>query len=334
MVSSSSSFPVIPVAVGVAVALVLLMVCLILAIVIMRRRKQKENAAEVPLEPVQSKEPTQDTAYRTLPESLPIVPVIASPHAQKRTSSASSSSRSLGGFEIAYKELEVYCECLHTLTLSQFDRELGRGAYGVVYLATYRLQKVAVKKMPVADLTEAQIEEFKRECDLVKSLRPHSNIVTGLCLFPSLRTHIAVLVLGVHTSDPLCTVTEFVAGGSLLDYLKTHDFNDKQVLHIAKDVAAGMAHLHKEGIVHRDLAARNLLVSTDIFPIKITDFGLARLVEGEGAENAKNTRSDVGPLRWMAPESMLKKEYSTKTDVWAYGIGIFLRTAFIINVLL
>jgi serine/threonine protein kinase len=67
---------------------------------------------------------------------------------------------------------------------------------------------------------------------------------------------------------------------------------------MAKDIVAGMAHLHKEGIVHRDLAARNLLLNDELV-LKITDFGLARTVDGEGEDNAKTTTTNVGPLRWM-----------------------------------
>lgn len=61
------------------------------------------------------------------------------------------------------------------------------------------------------------------------------------------------------------------------------------VLKMAKDIAAGMGHLHAEGIVHRDLATRNLLLDENM-NVKITDFGMSRVLESE----ANNTASEVG----------------------------------------
>jgi len=90
------------------------------------------------------------------------------------------------------------------------------------------------------------------------------------------------------------------------------------LLKMARDISAGMGHLHAEGIVHRDLAARNLLLDENM-NVKITDFGMSRvLTENE----ANNTASEVGPLKWMAPESITKKEYSFKSDVYMYGMTL------------
>ena len=71
----------------------------------------------------------------------------------------------------------------------------------------------------------------------------------------------------------MCTITEFVEKGDLSSYLKQcgdQQLSDLQIFSWAKDISAGVSHLHKEGIVHRDLAARNLLL-TETLSIKITD---------------------------------------------------------------
>ena len=69
----------------------------------------------------------------------------------------------------------------------------------------------------------------------------------------------------------MCTITEFVEKGNLLGFLaQTSELTASQIFSWAKDISAGMSHLHKEGIVHRDLAARNLLL-TETLSIKITD---------------------------------------------------------------
>lgn len=91
-----------------------------------------------------------------------------------------------------------------------------------------------------------------------------------------------------------------MSNGNLVNYLLSNgEISSSQVLSWAKDIAAGMSHLHLEGIVHRDLAVRNLLL-TSTLEIKISDFGLARAIQkGEDGTNmSQKTESHVGPLKW------------------------------------
>jgi serine/threonine protein kinase len=125
--------------------------------------------------------------------------------------------------------------------------------------------------------------------------------------------------MGVSTSEPFFILTEYVENGTLLEYLQARNrVSESRLLKWILDIAAGMDHLHKEGIIHRDLAARNLLL-TKMLEIKITDFGFARDLVGEG-NNAPN-HVIAGPLRWMAPESLSVQKYSIYSDVWSFGIG-------------
>jgi len=185
-------------------------------------------------------------------------------------------------------------------------KEIGRGAYGIVYLGRWREEQVAVKKI-IGDgsgsLPEDVIDSFASEIKLMKGLRPHPHVVT---------------MLGV-VSDPLCIVTRFYENGSLIELLNSeHKMSMTVNITIMKGIASGMLHLHKEGIIHRDLAARNVLLDKDYEPI-IADFGLSRVVGG-GATSAM-TKSDVGPIKWMPPESLVSKTYSIKSDVWAFGVA-------------
>ena len=82
----------------------------------------------------------------------------------------------------------------------KIEKELGRGSFGIVYLATWRHQKVAVKTMQIQDTDTDQFKDFTNEVTLMKSLRPHNNVVG---------------VLGVSTTAPLCIVTEYVAKGKI-----------------------------------------------------------------------------------------------------------------------
>lgn len=109
-----------------------------------------------------------------------------------------------------------------------------------------------------------------------------------------------------------------VKKGNLANFIVKNEININQVISWAKEISAGMAHLHAEGIIHRDLAVRNLLL-TETLEIKISDFGLARVTQKseDGNSIVQKTESNVGPLKWMAPESLTQREYSTKSDVWA-----------------
>jgi len=184
-------------------------------------------------------------------------------------------------------------------------KEIGRGAYGIVYLGRWREEQVAVKKI-IGDgggaVPEEVIDTFASEIKLMKNLRPHPHVVT---------------MLGV-VSDPLCIVTKYYENGSLIDLLNSeHKMSMSVNITIMKGIASGMLHLHKEGIIHRDLAARNVLLDKDYEPI-ISDFGLSRVV-GVASQSAV-TKSDVGPIKWMPPESLVNKTYGTKSDVWAFGV--------------
>ena len=117
-----------------------------------------------------------------------------------------------------------------------------------------------------------------------------------------------------------------------LRHVTPDQLSGKRKAEIVKGIASGLLHLHMEGIVHRDLAARNVLLSGDYTP-KVSDFGMSRITSS--SEKTGITSKDVGPvkydtfiitltqIRWMSPESVLNREYSTKSDVWSFGVTVF-----------
>jgi len=181
-------------------------------------------------------------------------------------------------------------------------KEIGRGSFGIVYKAEWRKVSVAVKRLMDVSEDSALNIEFINEIKLMMSIRIHPNVVS---------------ILGV-SSNPISVLLVFMEGGSLEKYLKSAEIIPTwRINSIIMGITKGIFHLHKENIIHRDIAARNILL-TSLYEPKVSDFGLARTNKKE--ENV--TVSEVGPLKWMAPECIESKKYSTKSDVWAFGITI------------
>eukprot|EP01116_Phalansterium_solitarium_P006114 TRINITY_DN1841_c1_g1_i3.p1 TRINITY_DN1841_c1_g1~~TRINITY_DN1841_c1_g1_i3.p1 ORF type:complete len:751 (-),score=186.03 TRINITY_DN1841_c1_g1_i3:293-2545(-) len=184
----------------------------------------------------------------------------------------------------------------------QLADELGRGAFGVVYLARWRGSQCVVKQAA----HEAHAHEFLAEADRMKRLRPHPNVV---------------LMLGV-CGRPVCIVTEWVDGGSLhaIVIQGRRILDTAALLSILTDVACGMVHIHQEGILHADLAARNVLLSQrgPTWLAKISDFGLSHSATGDCYEGVQRS---MLPVRWTAPEVLLDaRRFSKAADVWSFGV--------------
>ncbi|PFX33275.1 Proto-oncogene tyrosine-protein kinase receptor Ret [Stylophora pistillata] len=148
-----------------------------------------------------------------------------------------------------------------------------------------------------------------------------------------METLVAVKML----KGPLMVLIEYVPYGDLLGYLrKSRGLNDtyfidpdkkpqtsltsEQLMKFAWQVADGMSYLSSIPIIHRDLAARNVLVGEGE-TCKVTDFGLARDVQKDNIYQMKS-KGRV-PLKWTSIEALLYGKYSTKSDVWSYGVLLY-----------
>jgi len=93
----------------------------------------------------------------------------------------------------------------------------------------------------------------------------------------------------------------------------------KEQLLMCFGACKGMVYLEKMQIIHRDLACRNLLVDRDN-TVKVGDFGLAHI---SNKESAVYFNEGAMPIRWTAPECLLRDGFTSKSDVWSYGITVW-----------
>ncbi|VDM25993.1 unnamed protein product [Toxocara canis] len=121
---------------------------------------------------------------------------------------------------------------------------------------------------------------------------------------------------------PVAIVMEYCPGGSLDAHLNAQKANIVlgERITFCLEAAQGMRYLHSQNCIHRDLAARNCLIAADGV-IKISDFGLCKVEEA--TRGADDHLTNV-PVRWMAPETLVKPpKFSKKSDVWAYGVLLY-----------
>lgn len=172
------------------------------------------------------------------------------------------------------------------------------------------------------EINELQRKDLLSELSLMKRLSPHK--------------HVIQLLACITEKEPLCIITEFATFGDLLgflrkksgvednyyniDYLPRRSLDSNQLIKFASDIADGMAYLHSAKVVHRDLAARNVLLDENL-TCKVTNFGLTKDIRGQ--DLYKKTPGGRLPVKWTAIESLLHGLYTSKSDVWSFGVVLF-----------
>jgi serine/threonine-protein kinase len=194
----------------------------------------------------------------------------------------------------------------------RLERELGRGAMAVVYLATDEKlgRKVAVKALSLTDefqgeaLQEAQTR-FRREAQAAARLS-HPNIVT-------------VYETGID-HDLEYIVMDYAEGESLEDYTDSDDLlTIWEVLDAGAQVADALDYAHERQVVHRDVKPSNIIYDRETGMIKVTDFGIACLTDS----SRTRTGTVLGTPSYMSPEQAAGKKLDGRSDLFSLGVTLY-----------
>lgn len=186
---------------------------------------------------------------------------------------------------------------------------LGRGAFGCVYKGMLftedKKERIPVALKVIMDASEKS-SNFLDEAYIMASV-DHPNILKlqAICM-----------------TNEITLITQLMPLGCLLNYVreKKSSIGSQALLNWSTQIARGMAYLEERQIVHRDLAARNVLLFRPTV-VKITDFGLAKLLDCES--NEYKAAGGKMPIKWLALECIQHRVFTSKSDVWAFGVTIW-----------
>jgi len=194
----------------------------------------------------------------------------------------------------------------------QVEKELGKGAMGVVYGGKDPKigRVVAIKTMALSaefeaeELQEAK-ERFFREAETAGRLN-HPNIVT---------------IFDAGEEHDLCYIAmEFLKGKDLVPYTKQPNLlAPEKVLSIVERVADALGYAHTMGVVHRDIKPANIMYELESDTVKVTDFGIARITDSSKTK----TGMVLGTPSYMSPEQLSGKKIDGRSDLFSLGVTLY-----------
>jgi len=194
----------------------------------------------------------------------------------------------------------------------QVEKELGKGAMGIVYLGKDPKigRMVAIKTMALAQEFEADElaevkERFFREAETAGRLN-HPHIVA---------------IYDAGEEHDLCYIAmELLKGGDLAPFCKSGNLlaPDRAVSIVAR-AAEALGYAHKQGVVHRDIKPANMMYHPDSDTLKLTDFGIARLTDSSKTK----TGMVLGTPSYMSPEQLAGKKIEGRSDLFSLAVSLY-----------
>jgi serine/threonine-protein kinase len=196
----------------------------------------------------------------------------------------------------------------------RIERELGRGAVGVVYLAhdTKLDRPVAIKSLPAEVMANPKARSrFAREARVLASLN-HPNIAT---IYEEVEEAEGVVHL----------ILEYIPGQTLAERIAKSELKLEEALTIALQIAEAVAVAHEHDVIHRDLKPGNIKITPE-GKVKVLDFGLAKAVGGEALDQQSTVTEPgrvIGTPAYMSPEQARGKPTDKRSDIWSFGCVLY-----------
>ena len=185
-----------------------------------------------------------------------------------------------------------------------FKDLLAEGFYGEVYRGTLWDKEVAIKRLKHRKLDNQAQQNIQKEVEVMMALR-HPNVV---------------LFLGFSDQgNTPCIVMEYCQKGTIYSVLREDKISDALLWKMVGDIISGMRYLHHKNVIHLDLKPLNMLVD-DHYNVKITDFGLSRVVD---PSTARFSRVGGGTILYMPLEVAFGASYGLQADSFSFGVCLF-----------
>ncbi|GAB2220053.1 hypothetical protein Drorol1_Dr00007696 [Drosera rotundifolia] len=191
-----------------------------------------------------------------------------------------------------------------------FGRELGRGEFGITYQCTeiesgesFACKTISKEKLR----TEVDVEDVRREVEIMKQLPRHPNIVAFKEVY--------------EDAKAVYLVMELCEGGELFDRIVARGhYTERAAAEIVKTILGIVQVCHEHGVIHRDLKPENFLFTNknEDAALKAIDFGLSIFFEP-----GQRFSEIVGSPYYMAPE-VLRRNYGPEVDVWSAGVILYI----------
>ncbi|KAE8393708.1 kinase-like protein [Aspergillus alliaceus] len=204
----------------------------------------------------------------------------------------------------------------------EFEELIGKGAYGRVYkghqLPTQKV--VAIKVMDIDSVDYKSVRDFRDES--IKDFIHETKVMKQVKDAGAKNINEIIEAISIHSQ--LWLVCEYCPGGSVRTLMRAtgDQLDEKFLIPVARELAAGLRAIHDAGIIHRDIKAANVLIHEE-GRLQICDFGVAGVLQSQ-----LDKRSTwIGTPHWMPPEMFSARgeahKYGSEIDVWAYGCTLF-----------
>ena len=190
-------------------------------------------------------------------------------------------------------------------------KQIGQGGFGKVYLCKTENNgiEMAMKQVETSfehEKLKEEVEALHREILIYRELK-HKNIVMYYGM--------------LKDRDSVSIFMEYAKGGTIRDLILNQGaLPEKYISKFSEQILQGLKYLHGKKIVHRDLKCANILLN-EFKDCKLADFGLSKYAED--IRSFSGCKTNCGTIYWMSPESLNRKKYGKRSDIWSFACTVF-----------